>query len=162
MRYTYNWQHLYVSSHFSLLARALQAPMGAYSAHNGNQISNYCGQQHCLLVITPASGACVHAYSGSSQCLLLTLLTLAGYDYNISGILPQIGGFPFTQHLSVIDTYVSDNWCVFIPIIDDGEMEGNETFTVELFTPSVEVVAIRETACVTIVDNDGRYCKLLI
>ncbi len=51
---------------------------------------------------------------------------------------------------------------MFIPIIDDAELEGNETFSVKLFTPSVEVIAIHETAQVTIVDNEGKYYHILL
>ena len=79
-----------------------------------------------------------------------------GSDYNVSGTLPQIGDFPFTQHLSAIDEFVSSNWCVVIPIIDDDEVEDKETFTIKLFTSSVEVFAVHESAQITIVDNDGR------
>ncbi len=93
--------------------------------------------------------------------ILISSITLAGRDYNISGILPQIGDFPFTRRLSAIDAYVSENWCVFIPIIDDAEVEGNEMFFVKLFTPSVEVIAIHEMVQVTIVDNEGRYYHIL-
>ncbi len=82
--------------------------------------------------------------------------TPAGYDYNITRVLPQIGNFPFTRRLSAIDQFVSTYWCITIPIVDDSEVEEDETFTIKIFAPSVEVMAVHESVQVTIVDNDGK------
>jgi hypothetical protein len=45
-----------------------------------------------------------------------------------------------------------------IPIINDAHVEGDETFTVSLATPTDAILGLQSTATVTIVDNDAGVC----
>jgi hypothetical protein len=46
--------------------------------------------------------------------------------------------------------------CVNIPILDDGALEGNETFTLTLTTSDPDVMLGNNVTTITIIDNEGR------
>ena len=95
---------------------------------------------------------CNSLHTGTS--VKLTSFISAGSDYETFGVLPQIGYFTFTE---MDDDSVCSRWCVSISIIDDIEVEGDETFTVHLSTSSVEVAALHQYAQVTIEDDEGKW-----
>ncbi len=47
--------------------------------------------------------------------------------------------------------------CVDISILDDGALEGNQTFTVTLTTSDPDVMLGTNVTTITITDNDGQY-----
>ena len=50
--------------------------------------------------------------------------------------------------------------CIAVTIIDDSEMEGDETFTVTLTTSSPGVTLGNSNVTITITANDGEYAWL--
>ena len=57
---------------------------------------------------------------------------------------------------------INDMMCVEIPIIDDNLCEGNEQFQVSLQNndpTNVNLAPGRATGTVSIIDNDGKFCK---
>ena len=49
----------------------------------------------------------------------------------------------------------SQTWDISIPIIDDSDIEGPESFTLYIFSGDVSVSLMPDTATVIIADNDG-------
>jgi hypothetical protein len=46
--------------------------------------------------------------------------------------------------------------CVDIPILDDGALEGEQTFTLTLTTSDPDVMLGNNVTTITIIDNEGR------
>lgn len=72
----------------------------------------------------------------------------AGSDYDDQGVLPQIA------YLEARSS-PSQTWDISIPIIDDSDIEGPESFTLYIFSGDVSVSLMPDTATVIIADNDG-------
>ena len=56
--------------------------------------------------------------------------------------------------------------CVYISIINDSALEGDQDFTLVLTTSDANVLITRNTTVITIVDNDGKnivclYCTAI-
>ena len=72
------------------------------------------------------------------------------------------------DYLSILEivniTNSQESTCYTIQILDDDEVEGNETFNVVLtLNANVSgVKAIQDEATVIIVDNDGKYFIIII
>jgi hypothetical protein len=49
-----------------------------------------------------------------------------------------------------------DTRCMDIPIVDDGALEGNETFTLTLTTSDPDVMLGNDVTTITIIDDEGR------
>ena len=69
-------------------------------------------------------------------------------------------GADYLSILEIVNTSVSqESTCYTIQILDDDEIEGNETFNVVLTLNAnvSSVPIIQDEASVIIVDNDGKY-----
>ena len=69
-------------------------------------------------------------------------------------------GADYLSILEIVNTSVSqESTCYTIQILDDDEIEGNETFNVVLTLNAnvSSVPIIQDEATVIIVDNDGKY-----
>ena len=65
--------------------------------------------------------------------------------------------------MSQVVTFVppSVRWCVRVLLIDDGDVEGNEVFSVRLSNREETAVTLNpRTASVRIIDEDGKVTKL--
>ena len=54
----------------------------------------------------------------------------------------------------------SSRECVYISIIDDGVLESNQTFTLQLMAPHSSITLATDTITVVIVDNDSTRSAL--
>ena len=77
-----------------------------------------------------------------------SIVLTAGTDYDDQGVLPQIA------YLEARSS-TSQTWDISIPIVDDSEFEGPESFTLHIFSGDVGVSVTPDTATVVIADNDG-------
>jgi hypothetical protein len=71
-----------------------------------------------------------------------------------------VTGADYLGILEIVNTSVSqESTCYTIQILDDDEIEGNETFNVVLTLNAnvSSVPIIQDEASVIIVDNDGKY-----
>ncbi len=74
-------------------------------------------------------------------------------------IFPAVDGSDYT-HVSTLMTFISGATnsavqCVDISILEDDALEGNQTFTVTLTTPDLDVMLGNDMNTITITDNDG-------
>jgi hypothetical protein len=76
-----------------------------------------------------------------------------------------VAGDDYLSILEIVNiTNSQESTCYTIQILDDDEVEGNETFNVVLtLNANVSgVQAIQDEATVIIVDNDGKYFIIII
>ncbi|CAB4018457.1 hypothetical protein OT06_29710 [Paramuricea clavata] len=95
-------------------------------------------------------------------------LVIKKYVEPITGVITTTdetakGGVDYNDTMLPVNitTNSSSSVCYTINLLDDGDSEGFETFTVVFTTNDTDDQIYRSRSTVTITDDDGKYCILM-
>ncbi|HKO96866.1 MAG TPA: PA domain-containing protein, partial [Pyrinomonadaceae bacterium] len=114
---------------------------------NGFSVNENAGNAQITVIRTDTNGAATVDYLTSDSAALNECNVMNGAGSSRCDYATSIGTLRFAAG--------EGSKTIFVPIVDDGYAEGNETFTVTLSNPTGTTLGATTAATVTIQDNDS-------